>query len=71
MVRIRKVEEFGEGYILITDLEDVRSVLESIGDDNSWEESSFLFVKIVDCDYEEVWIGEGIPYVHKYCRQIW
>ena len=57
----RKIEDFHEGYILVTDFRDVCAVLEIAGAPKVNDFGGAL-VKIDDsgADYAEVWAYEGI-----------
>ena len=61
---VRKAEEFEdeEGYILLTDSQDIEATAESIGQDLT--DYALLFVKIGEGKYLEVWGSESsVPYV--------
>lgn len=65
---VRKAEEFGEGYILLMDSQDIEATAESIGQDLT--DYGSLFVKVGEGGYSEVWGSEGlIPWLwRKYER---
>jgi hypothetical protein len=61
----RKVESFGDDYMLVQTSQDVAAVLESIDRYDLTSEYDYLLIKQNDTDLEEVWGIEGVPYVGK------
>jgi len=67
LTEMRKVRDLGEEYILETDSLSVRDILDQIGAEEDYD---FLFVKVGNAEYEEIWAGYGIPYAWKYVWKV-
>lgn len=66
---VRKAEEFGEGYILLTDSQDIEATAESI--DQDLTDYASLFVKLGEGEYSEIWGSEGlIPWLWREYERI-
>jgi hypothetical protein len=65
------IRNIPEDYQLVTDSQDVKAVLESMGQPDLYEDYQGLFVKVGDGEYESVYAFCGIvPYLSKLATKI-
>jgi len=65
------VEDLKEDFELVTDSQDIKAVLDSIGKMDMYDEVGCLFVLVGDGDYDKVYYCESsVPYLTEYVYEI-
>ena len=54
----RRADQFGEGYNLVTDSQDVEDIMSNYVKGDDWVDFCMLFVIVGDGEYDEIWASE-------------